>query len=96
MLTSLEVNEETESLNGKIKSISEFGKTKIKFNKLLRTEFKYDNQIIFNGSNIDTNVLDVYVSPALDRHLEPGFNLSNLNLTWNVSSFEKNELELDV
>lgn len=94
VLKALVVDEETESLTGKIKSISEFGITQIDFNKILKTEFKYDNQVIFNSSNINTDMLDIYVQPALDRHLSGGFQISNVNLTWSVISFEKNILTL--
>ena len=46
----------------------------------------------FNHSMINASNTDIYIKPASYRHEEEGFNLSKLNLTWNVESFEDKEL----
>lgn len=43
---------------------------------------------------INETVLDVYVEPAQDRHLEDNFDLSTVNLTWSVIIYEGNLLQL--
>ena len=53
-----------EILRGKIESISEFGVTQIDFTKFLKTEFKYDNEVIFDYSYINGSVLDIFVAPV--------------------------------
>ena len=39
----------------------------------------------FNLSNINQSVLDIYVKPSNDRHLDDDdFKLSSINLTWSA------------
>ena len=52
----------------------------IYFNASMDTEF---NHSIINASNTD-----IYVEPALERDQEDEFNVSKVNLTWKVQSFE--------
>jgi len=46
----------------------------------------------FNHSFINSSNVDIYVVPAQNRHLAEEFNVSTVNLTWNVISYEENEL----
>ena len=51
----------------------------------------------FDLSLIDDTVLDVYVLPALNRHLEdPTFDNSTIELTWVVDSFKDKDLVLNI
>ena len=51
----------------------------------------------FDLSLIDDTVLDVYVLPALNRHLEdPTFKPSDIELEWVAHSFEDKDLVLNV
>ena len=51
----------------------------------------------FDLSLIDDTVLDIYVLPALNRHLEdPTFDHSTIELTWVVDSFEDKDLVLNI
>jgi hypothetical protein len=49
----------------------------------------------FNTSLINSTNTDIYVVPALQRHLESNFNLSSINITfWNVTSYENSEMKI--
>ena len=51
----------------------------------------------FDLSLIDDKVLDVYVLPALNRHLEdPTFKSSDIELEWVAHSFVDKDLVLNV
>jgi len=51
----------------------------------------------FDLSLIDETVLDVYILPALNRHLEdPTFKPSDIELEWVAHSFEDKDLVLNV
>ena len=42
-----------------------------------------------NFTHINTTIIDMYVQPALDWHIqEPNFTNSLLNFTWNVTKYE--------
>ena len=43
----------------------------------------------FDVSYINDTVLDVYIEPALERHLQdPNFDNSSLEITWVADSFK--------
>jgi len=51
----------------------------------------------FDLSLINDTVLDVYILPALDRHLDdPTFDPSSIELDWVAHSFEDKDLVLNV
>ena len=50
----------------------------------------------FNLSFINNSNTDVYVKPANGRDKDEGFNLSKLNLTWNLISFVNNKMILSL
>mmetsp|Transcript_25612 Transcript_25612/g.39409 ORF Transcript_25612/g.39409 Transcript_25612/m.39409 type:complete len:360 (-) Transcript_25612:1793-2872(-) len=51
----------------------------------------------FNLTELDSEVLDVYVEPSKNWHEDiPQFNLSKLNLTWAVESYSGQNLKLRV
>ena len=39
---------------------------------------------------------DIYVQPQDNRQMELGFNKSNLNLTWNVDSFQNDTMKISL
>jgi hypothetical protein len=39
-------------------------------------------------SALNKDRVDIYIEPALDRHLEAGFNLTKLNLTWTALEYD--------
>ena len=43
----------------------------------------------FNLSTINASNTDIYIEPSNSREYEEGFNLSSVNLTWEVKSYEK-------
>lgn len=56
----------------------------IKIDNLGLVTVKFNNKINnLSLTDVNRTVLDMYVKPAWDRHLnEPYFNLSKLNFTW--------------
>jgi hypothetical protein len=40
-----------------------------------------------NLTLMNSSVLDIYIVPAYDRHHEPSFKMSTLNMTWNATYF---------
>ena len=48
----------------------------------------------FNLSLINMETVDIYVEPAQQRHKVESFDLSKVNLTWNVTSFDLDTLEI--
>jgi hypothetical protein len=48
----------------------------------------------FNLTWINETVLDLYIEPAVNRSKNADFNLTTVNFTWVVVSFEKNKLEI--
>jgi S-adenosylmethionine hydrolase len=60
----LELDPTVEILKGKIDSIDYFGETVISFSHLMKSEFEYDGETIFDYTMIDESILDVYIEPA--------------------------------
>jgi len=57
--------------------------------------FNFEMNTKYNMSLLNSSMIDMYVIPINDRHKEdPAFNLSKLNFTWTVVSFEKDELQV--
>lgn len=50
----------------------------------------------FKISLINTTVLDVFINPAFNRHLEDGFNITKLNMTWNATKYSGKLLQLQL
>jgi len=48
----------------------------------------------FNHSSINLTNTDVYIEPALSRDQEENFNVSKVNLTWAVESYENSTLTI--
>ena len=46
----------------------------------------------FNISWINETNTNIYIQPKDKRNQESGFNITSLNLTWKVSSFENNKM----
>lgn len=75
-----------------------FGQVKILFSHVMETSFDL--------GLINQDVVDIFVEPAQDRHLEEveegdrrrleGFDMNSLNLTWEVDKFEEKELVFNV
>ena len=60
----------------------------IRFNSTMKTEG-------LNISHINNTILDIFIEPALFRHLnEDEFNMSALNLTWNATYFNNTDLTI--
>ena len=49
-----------------------------------------------NLTQINQTVLDIFIEPANKRHLVVPFNLSLLNLTWNVIDFYDLEMNIQL
>ena len=43
---------------------------------------------------MNSTTIDIYVEPAERRHRVNGFDLSTLNLTWDVTEYADDELTL--
>ena len=84
------VQEEDKSLNvsAYIKSLSVTGDLEIEFNS---TMFTY-----FNFSELNSSFVDIYVEAAEDRWDYPGFNMSSLNLTWSLLSYEQSTMVIKI
>lgn len=76
------VKEEEEGLTAIIDSLDYFGATRIRFSEEIQTQH-------LNKSYINDTMLDIYVQPSLDWHLQDeNFDVnSTLNLTWSVLDF---------
>ena len=73
-----------------IKSISQLGEVEIKFSTNMRTEN-------LNLTHINSTIVDAYIRPHDDWHLrEENFNLSTLNFTWNVTSYQNDTMWLQI
>ena len=73
--------EEIKYAQAQIDSISTVG--------ILSVTFNYDMLTNFNLSQLNSSIIDIYMVPANQRHLEEqNFNMSQLNFTWEVESFE--------
>jgi hypothetical protein len=66
--------------------------TKVSALGLVTVEFSTDMVNDFNLTWLNETVLDLYIEPAMNRSLNENFNLTTVNFTWNVVSFEKNKL----
>ena len=84
------VQEEDKSLNVSafIKSLSVMGDLEIEFNSTMFT--------FFNFTELDSSVVDIYVVPAEDRWDYPGFNMSSLNLTWSLESYQTSTMKIKI
>ena len=74
-------------LEGFIKSITALGEVTVEFSRVMRVE--YNSSLVLNHT-----IIDMWVIPHDDWHLEtndinPSFNMSTLNFTWNCTSFVK-------
>ena len=87
------VEEEIREANpctAKIVSVDQFGQLTVEFNHEMLTSG-------FNLTELNEEVLDLYVKPAKDYHLEDfNFNLSQLNLTWQADSYGGKTLKLNI
>jgi len=45
---------------------------------------------------MNATTIDIYVEPAEGRHRVYGFNMSEVNLTWEVIEYEEDELRLQL
>ena len=70
-----------------IKSISILGDMVIKFSHPMQTTF---NLTLYNET-----IIEMYILPAKDRHLDDGFE-GNLNFTWNVTDFYVDEMKIKI
>ena len=51
----------------------------------------------FNHSFLNSSLADIYVVPAESRHLDdPNFNMTKLNFTWVVDSYELDTLDIKI
>jgi len=59
----------------------------------MKIRFNFEMMTGFNISLLNSTLIDMYLVPANNRHLEdPAFNISNLNFTWDTVSFSQDEL----
>jgi hypothetical protein len=50
---------------------------------------------IVNITELNSTYFDLYVAPSNNWHeFEPTFNISNLNFTWNVTAYERDEMRV--
>ena len=75
-------DEEIAILSAKIIEVSSVG--------LVTVEYSTDMVTDFNLTWINETVLDLYIDPANNRSNNADFNLTTVNFTWVVVSFEKN------
>jgi hypothetical protein len=76
------------SVTAYIQSIDFYGNMIIKFSSQMRTE-------IVNITELNSTYFDLYIAPSNTWHeLEPTFNISNLNFTWNVTAYERDEMHV--
>jgi hypothetical protein len=68
-----------------IETISSLGEVTIKFSTPMRNES-------VNVTHLNETVLDIYVEPQGNWHLEEGNSLSQLNFTWNVTKYTSERL----
>ena len=79
---------EANIVSAHISGITSLGEVSIKFNTPMKIE-----QV--NITHINFTVLDIYIKPALDRHLiAPDFNLTSLNFTWNIILYQEDTLKI--
>ena len=76
-------------MSAKITKISVVGVVEIEFNSSMLTEG-------LDLKHINSTVLDIYVAPALNRHLKDNFDIKKLNLTWEAVSFMDKILMIQV
>ena len=65
------------------------GLMSVKFNSTMRTEG-------VNLTHINSTIIDLYIIPEQDRHLEEGFNITTLNLTWQATDFKNDTLQIQL
>jgi hypothetical protein len=52
---------------------------------------------IVNITHINSSICDIYVEPEDNWHKNiDGFNISRLNLTWNVTGYERDQLNISL
>jgi len=78
---------EEKVVKASIYEITSLGVMTIKFNTPMKNE-------TVNTTHINSTVVDIYIEPAEERHLAPGFDLSQLNFTWNVTEYADDELRI--
>ena len=77
-------DDKSANLSAKLTKVSALG--------LVTVEFSTDMVNDFNLTWLNETVLDLYIEPAMNRSLNENFNLTTVNFTWNVVSFEENKL----
>jgi len=61
---------------------------------LLTIEFNTTMHTLFNHSWLNDTIVDIYVSPSEERMSEEDFDISKFNLTFNVSNYQNNILDI--
>ena len=66
------------------------GELKVKFSTLMKNDS-------YNLTAYNSSIMDIYVAPSNDWHLtESNFSIDVLNMTWNVTSFESDEMKISL
>ena len=79
------------NVTAKISEISAMGYVTVTFNGTINcetyTKFNLSSEEMCDLRCLNSSVFDLSIVPALNRDLEPDFNASSLNFTWEVQSF---------
>ena len=82
------LNTKTDNCTAKIVQLSYQG--------LLQIEFTTDMNTLFNHSLLNDTIVDIYVRPSEARMNEEDFNISLFNLTYNVTKYEEDSLDIQL
>ena len=82
------IDDKSANLSAKITKVSSVG--------LVTVEYSTDMVTDFNLTWINETVLDLYIDPANNRSNNADFNMTTVNFTWEVVSFEKNKLVIQL
>jgi hypothetical protein len=59
-------------------------------------EFSTEMKTDFNMSLLDSSVMELSITPSNERLAAEDVNMSRLNFTWNVTSFEGRFMHIDL
>lgn len=83
-----EVNQDDKlNVSAKIANVTTLGLLSIEFNSSMKTDG-------VNLTHINSTVLDIFIHPEQDRHLEDGYNVTKLNMTWEVTKYSGKLLQI--
>ena len=73
--------------SAEIESVTSFGEMDVRFSTLMNTQG-------IDITMLNETLIDIYVKPSGNRATLSSFNVSQVNLTWSVTSFEGDLLKI--